>query len=179
MFLGSTSFLVPFTCQNDIWLNEGDPSALVNGDRRLIIQSLHEINGILYQERWEGGSWRAVSIPEGIEVYIEGNLSLPMALPPGDIVNPNQDNAVYGVFIEWIHNFELVTVPGTRLYYIKHAPRDLNPVDVGYIYMLPLEDPVDPTTLTGLRWNTQINQWRRGIPATGPELVLPPDGMNE
>lgn len=78
--LGSTAFLNPGQCQNDLWvtnpLNAATPN---NGDARfIIIQGTNPQQGILYVERWwtAQNRWLAESVPGPLRMY-------------DDTVNPN------------------------------------------------------------------------------------------
>jgi len=178
MFLGSTSFVTPLVCQNDIWFNDGSPAAPVNGDSRLILQAAHDAAGILYRERWEAGRWRVTSMPPEIEVIIEviagqPQAGFPVILGQADIVNNFQEPQVVGYFIDWVFGFKIRAPPHSPLYYIKHSPRGLNTQAQGKRYMLPLRGGANSIALRKVKWNTQISQARRGTrTVAGPELDI-------
>jgi hypothetical protein len=93
--LGSTGVLKQGQCQNDIWVTRGEPGAEVQGDTRIIVQSVNPMTGVVYMERWSNHEWVVHSMPASVvaQMRVNGqyfNINRGV-INNNAIVNPNRD----------------------------------------------------------------------------------------
>ncbi|KAJ7726722.1 hypothetical protein B0H14DRAFT_3169530 [Mycena olivaceomarginata] len=164
IFIGSTGFLTPGQCQNDVSIGPGQPHAPVAGDRRLIIQQDNLQLGIAYVEEWMlmGGNWdwTVRFMPPAIVLVdrsVNANVPVVVAnLAAARITNPRvlgNAPSVTGYRFIWGHDLELT---GGAFRYVRHERRT-----AGQLYQVPF-NPSGPGVATlRIRWGRQVNQWRK------------------
>ncbi|KAJ7835723.1 hypothetical protein B0H14DRAFT_3141940 [Mycena olivaceomarginata] len=183
IFIGSTRFLTPGQCQNDVSIGPGQPHAPVAGDRRLIIQQDNLQLGIAYVEEWMlmGGNWdwTVRFMPPAIVLVdrsVNANVPVVVAnLAAARITNPRvlgNAPSVTGYRFIWGHDLELT---GGAFRYVRHERRT-----AGQLYQVPFnpsgpggsnsEDQVgttgEPMAKTA-RARIEVDEWGK-VKLSGP-----------
>ncbi|KAK7059464.1 hypothetical protein R3P38DRAFT_2758894 [Favolaschia claudopus] len=169
-FFGSTGWLHPGQCQNDIYLTLGArPELPAAGHQRLIFQSLTPLVVIAYLEQYVPAvGWAVLPMLPNIlffdPVLNPGGVPVPTSpIPLPMIVNANIFGVIppipppaniQGYMLIWTHPFRF-TAP--LLCYIKHSKRRQ-----GQQYAIPMNPSPAPKIFQEIRENLQINQCRRG-----------------
>jgi len=171
--IGTTSFLQPLVCQNDIWLTAGNPNEPTEHDVRIITQTVNALTAFIYIEIWlpHERSWAVVPMNPEIRAEMEFPPGPPIAMPQQQLplellTNPRRidnNHAITGFWMTWGITLRLYRLNNQPVFYIPHAPRR-----PGHLYLPPPEErdeePIIRRQARWLRWALQISHYRRAQP---------------
>lgn len=161
-FIGSSGALVPFRCQNDIFLTDCNPLAPIVGDRRVIFQDATYLWGLVYFEEYvAGGFWQVRPLGGFTLLNTTLGVQLPRRfIPFGYLTN---DKVAHFMFPGWTvayvvcwgpYHYELSQLAG-EMKYVKHAKRRPD-----QLYLQPEVNPDAVEYFNVLHWSVQVNLCR-------------------